>query len=180
MTTLKNIVPPAVLLLLLIVFMAGCGGTAQKSEKLTRLDSLEKALLSMEKSLKKINPEQVKETYVDCKENLQKIYMVFHKDPLAVEEDLLIQYERVNVGLNRLVLELDNAEKEIQFGIQQIASWKNSVIKGDASNEEFDHYCRLETAAIHSLELLMVSKASEWKKLQEKIKMLNPQVNKLR
>lgn len=165
--------------LFIIIAFSGCGGTAQKTARITRLDSLEASLDHLESGLKDLDREQVKESYVSCKDNVQKLYVVFQKDPLAVDDKLMVQYEQLIINLNRLVLDIDNAEKEIQFGIQQIGVWRDAVKKGELQPEDFNQYCHNEGEAIHSLELILVTKSKEWSKMQEQIKKLDPEVKRL-
>ncbi|GEM_PF-2145093 len=170
------VLPAAVIIL---IWITACGGSAERTEKMSRLDSISNALTHLESSLKLLNAEQVKNTYVSCKENLQKLYVVFQKDPLIVDENVLIEYEKLKISLNKLVLDLDNAEKEIQFGLQQISTWQESVKKGGTDDEEFDQYCRSESLSIHSLELIMLTKTSEWEKAQHSLQKLEPEVKRL-
>ena len=159
--------------------MNGCGGGAEKTASLARLDSLQTALNKLETGLKSIDREQVKDNYVTVKDNLQKIYVIFQDDPLAVQEELLLNYEKMKVNLNRLVLDIDNIEKEIQFGLQQISIHKESLNKGDSRTEELQQYCRSESDAIRSLDLILGNKTKEWSNMQEQIKKYEPEIKNL-
>lgn len=162
----------------ILLFLTNCSSSG-RADKITRLDSLATALNHIEKELNDLNRETVKDAYLNCKENLQQLHLVFQQNPLAVEESQLLQYESLTINMNRLVSDLDNIEKEIQFAVQQVTEWKNSVAKGAVSSEDFQQYCKTETEAIRSLEQILLTKKGDWQKDQAQLDNLNPVIKKL-
>ncbi|MCX6270356.1 MAG: hypothetical protein NTU44_03885 [Bacteroidetes bacterium] len=167
-----------ILAILVSPFFFSCGSGNHTTEK-ARLDSLSTSLHMLEKEMKDIDKEKVKNTYISSKENLRKLHIIFQNNPLVIEDKQLLDYEALVIKLNKLVSDLENTEKEIQFARQQIEQWNTSLGKKDFSSDDFQTYLHTQSEAINSLQIILQRGIKEWETCQGTLGSLEPVVTKI-
>ncbi len=163
----------------MLILFSGCGRSKEKAMMNTRLDSLENVIKTLESDLQQLDPENLKTVYLGCKEDLEKLHQVFQKNPLRVKENTLLQYEALKISLNKLVVDVESIDKEVQLSHQQLNEWRINLNKKGYSGDDFNQYLKTESGAMYTLGKLLNGHKETWAKDQELLNQLNPEVGSL-